>query len=99
MRSVVTGLMMLAGAVVREQGQGLNDYAWRREVQGVASEATQTTGEVGDRGADATVTVVAGPAMSVEPSASSDNGEHPADAMSVAGATGDWNVACVRKRG
>src|SRR3954447_6596798 len=33
MRNVVTGLMMLAGAVVREKGQGFDDCGWRREVQ------------------------------------------------------------------
>src|SRR4051812_49952460 len=33
MRNVVTGLMMLAGAVVREKGQGFDDFGWRREVQ------------------------------------------------------------------
>ena len=54
MLNVVTGLMMLAGAVVREQGQSFDDVAFRREVEvrGAASE-TQTNG--------ARVTVVAGP--------------------------------------
>jgi hypothetical protein len=33
MRNVVTGLMMLAGAVVREKGHGFDDFGWRREVQ------------------------------------------------------------------
>ena len=33
MRSVVTGLMMLAGAVVRDKGHGFDDFGWRREVQ------------------------------------------------------------------
>ena len=33
MRNVVTGLMMLAGAVVREKGHGVDDFGWRREVQ------------------------------------------------------------------
>jgi len=27
---VVTGLMMLAGAVVREQGQKIYDFGWQR---------------------------------------------------------------------
>jgi len=92
MRSVVTGLMMLAGAVVREQGQGLDVFAGGGVVLGVASAAPHD----GDRGADSAITVVAGPAMSVEASASSDNDEHAPEPMSVAG---DWNVACVRKRG
>ena len=38
MRSVVTGLMMLAGSVVREQGQGVDDLVWRRDLQVGAAE-------------------------------------------------------------
>ena len=33
MRSVVTGLMMLVGAVIREKGHGFDDFGWRRELQ------------------------------------------------------------------
>ena len=29
MRSVVMGLIMLAGAAVREQGKGVDDFGWR----------------------------------------------------------------------
>ena len=29
----MTGLMMLAGAAVREKGHGFDDFGWRREVQ------------------------------------------------------------------
>ena len=33
----VMGLMMLAGAVVREQGQGFDDFGWRRRVRADSS--------------------------------------------------------------
>jgi hypothetical protein len=53
MRNVVTGLMMLAGAVVREKGHGFDDFGWRREMQ-QAREAQQadaaTSGNVSGEG-------------------------------------------------
>ncbi len=53
MRSVVTGLMMLAGAAVREKGHGFDDFGWRREVQ-QAREAQEadaaTSGNVSGEG-------------------------------------------------
>jgi hypothetical protein len=57
MRSVVTGLMMLAGAVVRDKGQGVDDMGWRREMQQAreAHEADAATAPA--RGALMTVTV------------------------------------------
>lgn len=53
MRNVVTGLMMLAGAAVREKGHGFDDFGWRREVQQAreAQEADAATGgNVGGEG-------------------------------------------------
>jgi hypothetical protein len=43
----VMGLMMLTGAVVREQGQGFDDFGWR--------------GQGGQESSGAAVTVIAGP--------------------------------------
>jgi hypothetical protein len=58
MRSVVTGLMMLAGAAVREKGHGFDDFGWRREVQ-QAREAQEadaaTSGNVSGEGTVGTV--------------------------------------------
>ena len=84
MRNVVTGLMMLAGSVVRQQGQSFDDLAWRREVQGGAPEARadETAGGV---------TVVAGPPIGTM--------SGPDDAETGLVAPGDWDVACMRKRG
>jgi hypothetical protein len=100
MLNVVTGLMMLAGAVVREQGQSFDDVAFRREVEvrGAASE-TQTNG--------ARVTVVAGPPIGTmtmsgiegEPMSTSGQGDGDDDAQTGVVAPGDWDVACTRKRG
>jgi hypothetical protein len=94
--NVVTGLMMLAGSVVREQGQGYEDMVWRREAQGTVSEARQ--GET-----DSTVTVVAGPPIGTVSSSSGADVEamsiddDDADVGEVI--PGDWDVACTRKRG
>jgi len=53
MSIVVMGLLMLTGAVVREQGQGFDDFGWRRGVeQATASESSN---------GGAAVTVIAGP--------------------------------------
>ena len=89
MRSMVTGLMMLAGAVVREQGQSFDDVAWRREVEvrsAVSDTQTQTNG--------ATVTVVAGPPIGTMSGVGDDDDAQIGDV-----APGDWDVACTRKRG
>ena len=51
MRNVVTGLMMLAGSVVKEQSGSPDDMAWRREAQTMAPEVHE----------EETVTVVVGP--------------------------------------
>jgi hypothetical protein len=109
MRSVVTGLMMLAGAAVREKGHGFDDFGWRREVQ-QAREAQEsdaaTSGNVSGEGsggwtaADSrgTTEVVAGPPIGTA-------GPSRGALMSVTApeddeaASGDWDVACEREAG
>jgi len=112
MRSVVTGLMMLAGAAVREKGHGFDDFGWRREVQ-QAREAQEadaaTSGSVGGEGNVTSVEwreadgrgateVVAGPPIGTA-------GPSRGALMSVTaagddeGATGAWDVACEREAG
>lgn len=88
MRSVVTGLMLLAGAVAREKGHGFDDMGWRREVQQAreAQEADAATSEAatGDgytwRASRATTPMTVSVAE-------------------VDSAPGDWDVACVREQG
>jgi catechol 2,3-dioxygenase-like lactoylglutathione lyase family enzyme len=108
MRNVVTGLMMLAGAVVREKGHGFDDFGWRREAQQAqeAQEADAATSgnngsDEGDRGmaaAGGVAEVVAGPPMGTM-------GPSRGALMSVAAteddaaAPGDWDVACEREAG
>ena len=82
---VVTGLMMLAGAVVREQGQGFDDFGWRRAEQAAAAS---------DRGGGAAVTVIAGPPIGTV--SMSGGGVEGVDASTVDGA---WDLACESKRG
>jgi hypothetical protein len=90
MRNVVTGLMMLAGSVVKEQGTNLDDMAWRREAQRAPEAQAEET----------EVTVVAGPPIGTAggfyrdaPVIEDDDAE-----MSLV-APGDWDVACTRKHG
>jgi len=90
MRNVVTGLMMLAGSVVREQGSGVDDMAWRREAQRSAPEAETQEQE-------AAVTVVAGPPIGTV-NGIGDHGLADDAEMSLV-APGDWDVAWTRKRG
>ena len=90
MRNVVTGLMMLAGSVVRGQGQRFDDRAWRREAQGGAQEA---------RANEATVTVVAGPIGTVTVMDGPSTGIVDDDTEMATVVPGDWDVACARKRG
>ena len=47
----VMGLMMLTGAVVREQGQGFDDFGWRRDRVGRVgwNKQQQTKAAVGVR--------------------------------------------------
>ena len=89
MRNVVTGLMMLAGSMVREQGTNLDDMAWRREAQRSAPEAQE----------EDTVTVVAGPPIGTADGFDRDGSVADDDAEMSAVAAGDWDVACTRKRG
>jgi hypothetical protein len=106
MRSVVTGLMMLAGAAVREKGHGFDDFGWRREVQ-QAREAQEadaaTSGNVSGEGKVGGLVwtaaeVVAGPPVGT-------TGPSRGALMSVTttedddAAPGDWDVACEREAG
>ena len=61
MRSVVTGLMMLLGAVVREKGHGFDDLGWRRELQQAREAMEADAATSGARGGDGEAVVVAGP--------------------------------------
>ena len=91
MRSMVTGLMMLAGAVVRKQGQSLDDLAWRRGAEAAASET---------RADDTMVRVVAGPPIGTADGDAIDRQLATfEDEESESVAPGDWDVACTRKRG
>ena len=83
------GLFMLAGSVVREPGQTLDDQNWR---QGGAVEAVNE-----DRGSEQTVRVTAGPAFGSMPM-SMTSGESET-AGEDEGGEGAWDVACERKRG
>jgi len=86
---VVMGLMMLTGAVVRENGKGVDDFGWRRggEQSGVASSESGS-----DSGS--AVTVIAGPPIGTV--SMSGGGGEGADASTVDGA---WDLACESKRG
>ena len=90
MWNVVTGLMMLAGAVLREQGQGVDDRAWRREAQGASETPTEET----------MVTVVAGPPIGTADADPIDRElATMQDAPTTSAAPGDWEVACLRRQG
>jgi hypothetical protein len=99
MRSVVTGLMMLVGAVVRDKGHGIDDFGWRRQVQEAqqAREAQEAAARSVTAG-DGEAVVVAGPPIGTF-------GPSRGALMSVAGteaadaAPGDWDVACEREAG
>jgi hypothetical protein len=79
------GLTMLAGSVVREPGQSLDDQMeWRRGGAEAASE---------DRGGEGSVTVTAGPAFAAMPLAGAEQ------AVTAGDGEGAWDVACERKRG
>ena len=83
------GLMMLTGAVVREQGQGIDDFGWRQGVE----KATATT--YGSSSGDGVVTVIAGPVcMSM-----SGGDEADASMSTQSGVDGSWDLACESKRG
>jgi hypothetical protein len=81
---VVTGLMMLAGAVVREQGHGIDDFGWRRGEQTAVSSGTA-------------VTVIAGPPVGTVSMSGGD--EADASGSTQAQVDGAWDLACESKRG
>ena len=85
------GLFMLAGSVVREPGQSLDDQDWRQG--GGAAEAVNE-----DRGNGNAVEVTAGPAFAAMPLMSGDSSA-AADDESQGQGEGAWDVACERKRG
>lgn len=82
----------MAGSVVREQGQGVDDVAWRREAT-TASEDKEEAVEMGD----GAFMVVAGPPMGTVSTFRSDQMVDDTEMSEVA--PGDWDVACERKRG
>ena len=115
MRNVVTGLMMLAGAAVREKGHGFDDFGWRREVQ-QAREAQEadaaTSGNVGGEGNVGNVGNVGWTAAdtrgTIEVVAGPPTGTvgpSRGALMSVTAteddesAPGEWDVACEREAG
>ena len=96
---VVTGLMMLAGSVVREHGQNIDDFGWRRGVEQSASWNESDSGR--ESGGKAVVTVIAGPPIGTV-SLSGGGDERGADAsMSTTQSQveGEWDLACESKRG
>jgi hypothetical protein len=99
MKSVVTGLMMLAGSVVREKGQGFDDFGWRREMQR-AREAQQIESATPQAAAgsevDSTVMVADPPIGTVD---AADAPLTSAEAGGQSIAPGDWEVACERGEG
>jgi hypothetical protein len=99
MRSVVTGLMMLAGAVVREKGHGFDDFGWRREMAQArdAQEADAATAESATGDGHRTTEVVAGPPIGTW--GPSHGALMSVTEREVEAAPGDWNVACERVAG
>jgi hypothetical protein len=83
----VMGLMMLTGAVVREQGQGIDD-GWRRGEERTAQTATYETSN-----GDGVVTVIAGPVSM------SGGDEADASMSTQSQVDGSWDLACESKRG
>src|SRR5262245_33403896 len=93
---VVMGLMMLAGGVVRDRGQGIDDLGWRR---GGEQAASNDSGSVNGTA----VTVIAGPPVGTV-SMGGGGGRSDADAAMSSQATqgpveGEWDLACESKRG
>jgi len=84
------GLFMLAGSVVREPGQSLDDQDWRQGGGGEAEAVNE------DRGSDSAVQVTAGPAFAAMPLMSGDSNAADDEGQ---GGDGAWDVACERKRG
>ena len=88
----VMGLMMLTGAVVREQGQGFDDFGWRRG-QGGMEQATANESSSGG----AAVTVIAGPPVGTVSMSGGD--EADASVSTQSQLEGSWDLACESKRG
>src|SRR5215471_15416629 len=94
---VVTGLMMLAGSVVREHGQNIDDFGWRRG----AEQSASWDDKGGDGDGKTVVTVIAGPPIGTV-SMGGGGDERGADAsMSTTQSQveGEWDLACESKRG
>lgn len=85
----VMGLMMLTGAVVREQGQGFDDFGWR---QGVEQTANESSGE-------AVVTVIAGPPVGTVSMSGGDEADASMTQSQQSSIEGSWDLACESKRG
>ena len=85
----VMGLMMLTGAVVREQGQGFDDFGWRRW-DGASKRQTKADG-------GAAVTVIAGPPVGTVSMSGGD--EADASGSTQSQLEGSWDLACESKRG
>lgn len=88
----VMGLMMLTGAVVREQGQGFDDFGWRRGQGGMEQAAANESSSGG-----AAVTVIAGPPLGTVSMSGGD--EADASASTQSQLEGSWDLACESKRG
>jgi hypothetical protein len=89
----VTGLMMLAGAVVRDQGQKIDDFGWRRGGQQSASWNENDSGN----GSGTTVTVIAGPPVGTVSTGGGDADASMSTTQSQV--EGEWDLACESKRG
>jgi hypothetical protein len=90
----VMGLMMLTGAVVREQGQGFDDFGSRRGQGGLGGLEQAATNESSSGGA---VTVIAGPPMGTVSMSGGD--EADASVSTQSQIEGSWDLACESKRG
>jgi hypothetical protein len=88
----VMGLMMLTGAVVREQGQGFDDFGWRRGQGGMEQAAANESSSGG-----AAVTVIAGPPVGTVSMSGGD--EADASVSTQSQLEGSWDLACESKRG
>ena len=88
----VMGLMMLTGAVVREQGQGFDDFGWRRGQGGMEQAAANESSSGG-----AAVTVIAGPPVGTVSMGGGD--EADASMATQSSIEGSWDLACESKRG
>ncbi len=90
----VMGLMMLTGAVVREQGQGFDDFGWRSGQSGLEQSAVNDTGS---GSGVAAVTVIAGPPVGTVSMSGGDQADASMSTQSQV--EGSWDLACESKRG